>query len=119
MFSRQRTGSLARARMLPQRKEGSRQAARLLGGGFGERLSCLAPLLNIAFPLTLGSANDIEIPLVELLFSFLASDSVSFLDFADQLIGLTVDHVEVVIRQFSPTPLDRSFHLFPFALELV
>src|SRR3979411_3099846 len=81
----------------------------------GDRLACLAPLLNIAFPLTLGSASDIGIPLVVLLLSFLASDSVSFLDFADQLIGLTVDDVEVVIRQFSPTLLYRSLHLFPFA----
>src|SRR5882762_1210972 len=82
----------------------------------GESLACLAPLLNLAFPLTFGSAREIGIPLVELLLSFLASDSVSFLGFADQLIGLTVDHVEVVIRQFSPTLLYRSFQLFPFAL---
>jgi hypothetical protein len=56
-------------------------------GIYGEGLACLAPLLNIAFKLDLGSAGDIGIPLVDLLLSFLASDSVSFLDLSDQLIA--------------------------------
>src|ERR1700692_754476 len=73
----------------------------------GGYLACLAPRLNIAFPLTLGFAGDIGIPLVDLLLSYLASNSVSFLDFADQLIALTVDDVEIVIRQFTPTLLYR------------
>jgi Bacterial regulatory proteins, luxR family len=82
----------------------------------GEGLACLAPLLNITFLLNLGFAGDTGVPLVHLLLSFLSSNSVSFLDFADQLIGLTVDDIEIIIRQFSPTLLYRPFHLFPFAL---
>src|ERR1700686_1095934 len=98
--------------MIPQGKRGAEQ--RPPGGevASGKDLACLTPLLNIAVPLTLGFAGHIGIPLVHLLLSFLASNAVSLLDFSDQLIALTVDDIEIIIRQFSPTLLDRSFHLF-------
>jgi hypothetical protein len=67
---------------------------------FGEGLACLPPLLNIsiALPVSLGFAGDIGIPLVDLLLSFLTSNAVSFLYLPDQLIALTVDDVDIVIR---------------------
>jgi hypothetical protein len=90
---------------LPQRKKGSRQAAPLQDV-FGEDLACLPPLLNIstALPVSLGFAGDIGIPLVDLLLSFLASNAVSFLYLPDQLIALTIDDVDIVIRQYPNAP---------------
>jgi len=102
--------------MILQRKGEPTSGSPLGEAASGKDLACLAPLLNIPVPLSLGSAGDIGIPLVHLLLSFLASNAVSLLDFSDQLIALTVDNVEVIIRQFAPTLLDRSFQLFPLAL---
>src|ERR1700694_3320513 len=88
---------------------------------FGEGLACLPPLLNIsiALPVNLGFASDIGIPLIDLLLSFLASNAVPFLYFSDQLIALTVENVDIIIGQFTPTLLYRPFQLLPLALHLV
>lgn len=95
----------ASARMIPQRKKGEPTSGSPFERGFAEGLACLAPLFNIAVPLNLGLAGDCGIPLVHLLLSFLASNAVSFLDFPDQLIALTVDDIEIIIDCIKVGPL--------------
>jgi hypothetical protein len=53
--------------------------------------------------------NDAGIPLLDLLLGRLTGDSVFFLYLPDQLIVFSVDDVEVIVGQFSPALLYRSF----------
>src|SRR5208282_650140 len=77
------------------------------------------PSLNIPLVFNLGLAIGRLIPLVDLLLSSLASDSISFLYRSDQLLLLSVDHIKIVVGQFAPTLFYRPFHLLPFALHLI
>src|SRR5580704_2840221 len=76
-------------------------------------LACLASLVQLSL---MGVDS---VPLINLLLSRLARDAVSLLNLPDQLIVLPVDYVDVIVGQFAPAFLYRTFHLFPFALQLV
>jgi hypothetical protein len=48
-----------------------------------------------------------------LLLSFVAGNAISLLHGAEQLIPLTFDLIEVVVRQFAPLFLNLAAELFP------
>ena len=96
---------------------GSRQAASLceIDRHLGSRLAGLASVFEIALLLNLRFARETCVPLVDLLLRCFASDSVSFLDCSDQLLGLSVDNIEIVVRQFAPAllPILSSVSICP------
>src|SRR5580765_7477941 len=54
--------------------------------------------------------------LVHLTLRIFFGNSVTLLDFADQLLPLALDHLQVAVRQLSPLLADFSRVLFPFPL---
>jgi hypothetical protein len=57
--------------------------------------------------------------LLHLALGFLFRYSITFLNPADQLIAFPADHLEIVIRQFSPLFLHSPRSLLPFAFHLI
>jgi hypothetical protein len=55
--------------------------------------------------------------ILDLAFGFIFVDAVGLLDFSDQLIALTRDIVEMVVRQFPPLLFDFAFVLLPITFD--
>jgi hypothetical protein len=72
--------------------------------------------LRLSSKLRFSSTSDSRVRLAFHSSTCFAGDSVSFLDSSDQLLGLSVDNIEIVVRQFAPALTDPfiCFHL-PFS----
>jgi hypothetical protein len=55
--------------------------------------------------------------IVDLSLRIVTRIAVTFLNSADQLFGITLRAIEVVIRQFSPPRFDFPFELMPFSFQ--
>jgi hypothetical protein len=58
-------------------------------------------------------------PLVDLTFSLIPRDPVSFLNLADQLVAFASGLIKIVIGQFAPVLFGLTGELFPFALDSI
>jgi hypothetical protein len=55
--------------------------------------------------------------IVDLSFGVVTLIAVPFLNSADQLFGVALRAIKIVVRQFSPLRLDFTFELAPFPLQ--
>ena len=65
------------------------------------------------------AASKLGAPIVDAPFGFFARKAVALLHFADELVPLTFDHVEVVIGKLAPLLLGLAFELVPVAFDLI
>ena len=56
---------------------------------------------------------------LELLFRLFLGDAVPLLDFAEELITLSGNDVQIIIGEFAPFLLNVSFELFPVSGNLI
>src|SRR5436190_22072527 len=56
---------------------------------------------------------------IELLLGFVASNAVTLLSCAEQLVSLAFDTIEIIIGQFAPLFLDLASKLLPIAFDSV
>jgi hypothetical protein len=59
------------------------------------------------------SANE----LVDFALRFVTLIAVPFLNSADELLGLTLDAIEIVVSQLPPSGFDVAFELVPLSLQ--
>jgi hypothetical protein len=55
--------------------------------------------------------------IVDLSLRIVTRIAVAFLNSADQLFGVTLGTIEIVIRQFPPPRFDFAFELMPFSFQ--
>jgi len=55
----------------------------------------------------------------ELLFRLFLGDAVSLLDFADELITLSGNDVQIIVGEFAPFFLNMAFELLPVSCHLI
>jgi hypothetical protein len=58
-------------------------------------------------------------PLLDLAARFLFRNAVSLLQSSDELVALSGDEIQIIIRQLTPSLLYLAFELFPFACDLI
>src|SRR5579864_5609440 len=56
---------------------------------------------------------------VRLLLGLLSGNPVALLNSSDQLLAAPIDHVQVIVREFSPFFLGLTLHLLPFPFDLI
>src|SRR6266545_2405041 len=87
----------------------------------------MLPLCTVAYARLAGAAT-LEFtfclgigphPVFDLLLRLFPGDAVLLLNLADQLVILSIDDIDVIIGQFSPTLFHGAFHLFPLALKSI
>src|SRR5215469_12888538 len=76
------------------------------------------PLTCLAFARGLSGARVFsclrgKIPRRHLALGFLLGNSVALLNFADQTLTLSMNHVEIIVGEFSPLRPDSALHLHP------
>jgi hypothetical protein len=57
--------------------------------------------------------------LIELLFRLFLGDAVSLLDFADELITLSGNYIQIIVGEFAPFLLNLAFELLPVSGYLI
>ena len=65
-----------------------------------------------------GGGGELETanPILDLLLRFILGHAVAFLDAADELVLLPVDHLQVIIGEFAPLFFDLAGKLLPVDL---
>jgi hypothetical protein len=56
---------------------------------------------------------------IRLFFGNFSRESVVFLNFADELLALSVDDVQIIVRKLAPLFFHLAFRLLPLALDLI
>jgi len=59
------------------------------------------------------------VPRVDIVTDLILCETITLLDLAFELFAASVDHVKVVIREFSPLLLDSALDLFPASFHTI
>jgi hypothetical protein len=59
------------------------------------------------------------VPIIDFQARLIFGVAISFLDFALELVLLSIDYVKIIISEFAPLLFDLAFHLLPASFNAI